>query len=73
MNDNQPVDKFKIACLKCSKADRRHDTLLYVHWEKRYYMISCQACDEMEAFDEFSKEIVIQEKGVTEDEEKKNN
>ena len=69
MDDKQLVTKFKITCLKCEEAKRKYETLLYVQWEKRYYMISCQTCDEMEAFDEFAKKIVIKEKGVKENEE----
>ena len=61
MEENQPVAKFKIVCLKCDKEGKKHDTLLYVQWEKRYYMITCHNCGEMEAFDEFAKKIDIGE------------
>ena len=62
MEENQPVAKFKIVCLKCDKEDKKHDTLLYVQWEKRYYMITCHNCGQMEAWDEFAKKIDVNDK-----------
>ncbi len=61
MEENQQVAKFKIVCIKCDKEDKKHDTLLYVQWEKKYYMITCHNCGTMEAFDEFAKKIDISE------------
>lgn len=59
MDENQPVTKFRITCVKCDEEGRKHETLIYVQWEKRYYMITCQTCGETEAFDEMAKKIEI--------------
>ena len=61
MDETQPVAKFRITCVNCDKKGDKHDTLLYVEWEKRYYMITCHKCGETEAFDEFSKKIELKE------------
>lgn len=61
MDETGSVDKFKITCVKCDKDGKKHDTLLYVEWEKRYYMITCHNCGETEAFDEMAKKIDLKE------------
>ena len=68
MEENQPINKFFITCVGCSKKEKKHDTLLYVQWEKRYYMITCHNCNEMEAFDEFGKKIEISEEPIKKEE-----
>ncbi len=66
--ENTGVTKFRISCVKCESEGKKYDTLLYVQWEKLYYMITCQTCGEMEAFDEFAKKIKIPEQKENNDE-----
>ena len=61
-NTDTEFNKFRITCLNCFGQDKKHDTLLYIHWEKRYYVITCYTCNTSEAFDEFTKKIDLSEK-----------
>ncbi len=62
MNEEELINKFQITCLNCQKTGKRHDTVLYIDWEKRYYMITCKICDATVAFDEFGKNIDLNNK-----------
>lgn len=64
-----PTTEFVIVCKKCDKEKRMHNTLLYVDWEKRYYMITCQTCNTIEAFDEFSNKIDLSKEPIKEKED----
>ena len=57
MEEEKNINKFVIICENCQAAGRIHHTLLYVDWNKRYYMITCYKCDTTEAFNENGKKI----------------
>ena len=43
---------FKIVCNKCQKAGKDHHTRIFIDWETRGYLISCDECDTTVYFDE---------------------
>ena len=57
MDKNTKIEKFNIECKDCQINKRVQNSMLYVNWEKRYYMLSCLNCNTMEAFDEFGKRV----------------
>lgn len=59
MDNTTKIEKFIIDCADCRNNQRSQNSMLYVNWEKKYYMFTCLNCQKMEAFDEFSKKVEI--------------
>ncbi len=66
MESEKNIDNFVIQCHNCNAAGRKHHTLLYVDWEKRYYMINCYKCDMTEAYNEKGERIELKDQPKTE-------
>ena len=59
MNNDTKLEKFAIECLTCRINQESQHSMLYVDWKKKYYMITCLNCQNMEAFDEFGKKVEL--------------
>ena len=56
MNEKN-VTAFRVQCVRCDNENKKHETMVYVQWEKRYYMFICYTCGTTEAFDEFGNRV----------------
>lgn len=48
---------FRLQCINCDSLKRIHHTELFVNWKKYYYLLTCQNCDTIEAFDKEGRRI----------------
>ena len=51
-DSGQELEQFLITCKNCDGLKRKHETNLYIDWNKKYYMIICYTCGIAEAFNE---------------------
>lgn len=59
MDNTTKIEKFNIDCKDCKANQKPQNAMLYVNWEKKYYMVTCLTCNNMEVFDELSKKVEI--------------